>query len=508
LNTKRLVAWIVFLAIFAMAARVSMDTDTWWHIRAGQWIIQNREIPTTDFFSYTRAGETWIYPGWLVEAPMYLLYQLFGPGGLNLWTAAMVTLTFIFIWQTLSGGVFLKAFVIILAASASGVYWAARPYLVSFLLSAVYLKVLEDFRWNRSLTKKSQEEPNPFNWFRFSRQGGFRSLLWLPLLMIVWVNSHGGFVVGFILWGIYWFALIVTFLIQRYVKKSQVDIHSANSILFLSAIGLLMILAVCINPHGLVMLGYPLKTVSIGALQDFIQEWQSPNFHMRSSQPFIWLWILTFAVVGISRRRIALTDFFLFGVFSYMSLLASRNMALFSLVSPIVLTRHASPLISVLSRKLNLRLSPESKPTRGRELINWLLLTIIALSVGFKAFLIFPWAANEKVFRETLPIDAAAHIKSNKPPGRLFNSYNWGGYLIWELPDYPVFVDGRTDLYNDEILDQWLQVVRAEEGWEEVLDQWGVHLMLLEPTMPVVRCLEQNGWELLFVDEKAVIYGR
>jgi hypothetical protein len=72
-------------------------------------------------------------------------------------------------------------------------------------------------------------------------------------------------------------------------------------------------------------------------------------------------------------------------------------------------------------------------------------------------------------------LEAVDFLKENHPEGRLFNSYNWGGYLLWALPEYPVFVDGRTDLYNDEIIGQWSQVVRAEEGWQEVLARWDVH---------------------------------
>ena len=109
-----------------MSARVSADSDTWWHLHAaGQWIVENRAVPQVDSFSYTRKGAAWDDPNWIVEAIMYLLYRAFGPGGLNLWTAGMVTLAFVFLWRTLSGGVFLRAFVTILAATVSGVYWAA-----------------------------------------------------------------------------------------------------------------------------------------------------------------------------------------------------------------------------------------------------------------------------------------------------------------------------------------------------------------------------------------------
>lgn len=82
MTIRRLVFWITLLAVFAMAARISIDTDTWWHLRAGQWIVENRQVPQVDPFSYTREGQSWQYPGWLVEVPMYGIYLTLGPGGL------------------------------------------------------------------------------------------------------------------------------------------------------------------------------------------------------------------------------------------------------------------------------------------------------------------------------------------------------------------------------------------------------------------------------------------
>src|SRR5512141_790592 len=116
-DMPRLVTVITFLAIFAMAARISVDTDTWWHLRAGQWIWDNQALLKVDPFSYTRSGASWQYPGWLVEVPLFWIYHAFGPGGLNMWTAGMVTLAFAFVWRTLSGGPFLRAFVMVLAAA-------------------------------------------------------------------------------------------------------------------------------------------------------------------------------------------------------------------------------------------------------------------------------------------------------------------------------------------------------------------------------------------------------
>ena len=432
---------------------------------------------------------------------MYLLYRVFGPGGLNLWTAGMVTLAFVFIWRTLSGGVFLRAFVTILAATVSGVYWAARPYLATFLLAAVFLWILESYRWKADEDKKADKR-----------------LWWLPVLMALWANCHGGFVTGFILLGVYWFSELAGWflaLIQR--QYSTIDAGDPNpnysslghrsKLLRLTLTGALMVLAVCINPSGPMILAYPFKTVAIGALGAYIQEWQSPDFHQWAAQPFIWLLILTLGAAGISRKRLALSDFLLVSGFTYLSLLAWRNVALFALAAPAALTRLAAPVLDGLSRRLGFRPAP-AIPRKGQAMLNWILLILVMFAALVKAATVLLPEANLREIRKTMPVEAVAFIRKTAPPGRLFNSYNWGGYLQWELPEYPVFIDGRTDLYDDDLINQWLQVIRGETGWQAALDRWQVRLVLLEPGTPVVGQLAQNGWNLLYQDERAVVYGR
>jgi hypothetical protein len=108
-----------------------------------------------------------------------------------------------------------------------------------------------------------------------------------------------------------------------------------------------------------------------------------------------------------------------------------------------------------------------------------------------------------------LPVDAVRFLQAEQPPGPLFNSYNWGGYLIWELPNYPVFVDGRTDLYDDEFLTEYLSVVLAQEGWEEKLDRYQINLVLIEPESMLGRILDEQGhWQLLYGDHQAMIFAR
>ncbi len=505
MNTRKLVTGIVFLGVFAMAARISVDPDTWWHLRAGQWMLDHRVFLQVDPFSFTRLGTLWQYPGWLVEIPMTWIYRLMGPGGLNLWTAVMVTLAYIFLWKTLSGGPFLRAFVVVLSAAASGVYWAARPYLVTFLLAAVFLWILEDYRWKRTPAAR-------------------RRLWWLPPLMIIWANSHGGFAVGFILLGIYLVGEVVQWMIGEadstmkdgrsatqvsFVHRlSSFIIHPPSSVLRLFLIGLLMVAAVCLNPSGPAMLLYPFKTVEIGALKDYIQEWQSPDFHSIQTQPFIWLLLLTFGAVGISRRRLAITDFLLVSSFAYMGFLAGRNIALFALTASPVLSRYASPLVEVWIRQLGLEKAFQTPNQQGSPALNGFILGFLLLAVLAKLALVVPYDVNQKAWQKDLPLQAVEYLRQNQPPGRLFNSYNWGGYLLWALPEYPVFIDGRTDLYNDQIIGQWLQVAKAAPGWQDVLQRWDVHLILLESSTPVVSHLKEVGWKLLYQDDRAAIYAK
>jgi hypothetical protein len=496
MSTKALVQWIVFLGIFAMAARISMDTDTWWHLRAGEWILEHHRVPQQDYFSYTRLGADWKYPGWLVEVPMVAIYGAFGPGGLNVWTALMVTLAFVFIWKTLSGGPFLRAFVLVIAATVSSVYWAARPYLVTFVLSAVFLWILEDYYWRPS-------------------EAAVKRLWWLPVFMALWVNSHGGFLVGFILVGVYWFAQMINkFLREGFawlVPKGDVTLRSlAGSAEWrLTWIGLLMLAAVCMNPAGANMLLYPFKTVSIQVLKDYIQEWQSPNFHLLSTQPFLWLLILVFGAVGISRRRIHLTDFLLIAGFSYLGMIAARNIALFALVAPSVITRHTAPITAGLTRLAGIRFSFDQPIEKKWGQINIALVCLLVLAVVAKVWLVFPRAVNQEAFRKFLPVRAVEYLKIEKPPGRLFNSYNWGAYLLWELPEYPVFVDGRTDLYNDEVIGEWLKVMRMEPGWEMILSRYSINLILVESNSTLGRQLATNAhWMAVFQDPTAIVYTR
>jgi hypothetical protein len=485
---RTLILALTFMAIFAMGLQFSIDTDTWWQLRTGELIADQGAIPKTDSFSFTRNGELWRYPSsaWMMELKLYYIYVWFGAGGLNIWMATVITLAFAFIYMSMSGGGFLRIFVLVLATTVSGVYWAARPYMATFVLSATFLWVLEDFRWQRK-----------------------NRLIWLPFLMAVWVNSHPGFAIGFILVGIYLLDELIRWLAENWPlkrKKIQNALRGRVGVVLLVVLG--MLLGASLNPAGPAIFGYPFETVSISVLRDYIQEWQSPNFHELAAQPFIWLLLLLLAAIGIARKRIALSDFLLIVVSVYLTLLAGRNMPLFALVAPIVLTRYVTPAIDEARKKLKRKSQSSMESPRWQRAFNVGIFILLALLVFVRALAVFPERINQENYSEDAPIGAVNYMKVRQPVGQLFNSYNWGGYLIWNLRDYPVFVDGRTDLYSDDLLTEWLNTMNAADGWQETLDKWDIRLVLIEPSWPLAKLLAAEGWRLLYEDEVSVLYER
>lgn len=480
---KRLVFGITFLAIFTMAVRASVGSDTWWHLKAGEWMLANRAILRTDIFSLTRQGSAWIYPGWVAQILLYTAYQTFSFAGLNLFTAFMVVAAFAFVWCTQEGRDLLKAFVLLLAAAASGVYWSARPQIISFVLAGYFLYVLYSFRQGRP------------------------RLLWsLPFAMIFWANVHGGFAIGFLILGVYICGEFVQ-LVQE-VEKTDRDWRSAwdqhkREIVRLLSVSLLCVLSVSINPHGPQMILYPFKTISIQVLQNYIQEWQSPNFHEAQVLPFLLMLLLLIGTISGSRRKVDPTELLLVLVFLPLALLASRNIALFALVAVPVITRHLDGVLDHRNKGLGAAAQVPESAAKWLNLTIFLLLGVVS---GLQISKSLSSQANQDAIEAKFPVHAVEYLRNVQTTKNLFNSYNWGGYVIWELhPEYFSFVDGRTDLFDDEILNEYLVSWQGLDGWERVFERWDIELALVEPWAPLRVRLESQGWEVDYEDELAVV---
>ncbi len=482
MSFRRLVLAVTGMAILAMAVRTSVDSDTWWHLRAGAWMLEHGRWLTVDPFSLTRQGQPWLYPGWLAEIALVSDFRALGFAGLDLLTGCMVLLGFLCLWPVLQSGQLVRGFVLILAASASGVFWSARPQIFSLALTGAFVAVLELQRRRRS-----------------------RAWWLLPLGMILWVNLHGGFGIGLLLIGTYVGGELLEIGLAPLRGSTRAEVWTDRRGVITNWLmgGGLSVLAVSLNPVGPRMLLYPLQTVSISVLRDYIQEWQSPDFHQLQMQPFLWMILLLMFVLAVSSRRKGATELLLLVGFAYLGFDAARNIGLFAIVAAPILARHLDASLEPIRTRLKDR---RQAPERLARLFNVTIGVLVAVAALARIASQLPDSVNRMAIQKDMPVAAVDFIQSQQPRGPLFNSYNWGGYVLWRLyPDYPSFVDGRTDLFDDELLRSYLTAWSGQPSWQALFQKWGIRLVLIEPEAPLASVLQSVGWRVLYQDALAVV---
>lgn len=477
LTIERAAGIIIFALLFALATRVPNDTDTWWHIRSGEFTLTQGMI-YADPFSFTKAGEPWINHSWGSQIILYGAWRIAGNFGLAIYTAAFATAGMVLLYRMSEGSVYLRSFALVIGAATAAVFWSARPQMTSFFLSTVILYLIH-------LYKRKQID----------------RLWWIPVMMLVWGNLHAGFSIGFILLG----GTIAGEILGNLFAPTAENRISWAHLRKLLLVTVVSVAALVINPYGLQMLSVPFQTVSIGALQDFIQEWNSPNFHERQTWPFIALLLGVFGAAGFSSKRLDVTDFVLLAGTAFMGLLAGRNIAVFAVVATPILTYHLDALLT--ERGWVLQPMKRVTPRMGR--LNAILVGVLVFAALLKVLVVLDRETVYEGQKLSLPLDAVAYLNAEQPAGPMFNSYNWGGYLLFAAPQYPVFVDGRTDLYGDEVLTTYLNTARGGDDWRDTLTEYDINLVVVEAQSGLARALsEEPGWTLDYSDDLAVIYTR
>lgn len=456
-----LLNFISIALIFILLTRTPIDTDLWWHLRAGQVIVEQKQILLNDIFSYTRFGAEWVNAFWISEVLVYVIYEIAGYFGLTFFVSITGLFTFYLISRRLSGNIFLNSFILILAAITAAPIWGPRPQILSFFLIAV----LDDW-----LIKKRKH--------------------WLLLpLFVLWANIHGGWIWGFLLI----IAHVTGKIIQQLINQEK-NWDEIKSLIGWSA---LSGLAIGINPNGLAIWNLPFQQINV-SLQ--IQEWLSPDFHRIDFHPFLWMIFLLLISAPFSKKQKWSQLFKVIG-FAYLTFFSQRNIALFAIVAVPLLSDWMNATLQHFQKEK--RLKPIIQlPRPFRLLINSILVFTLTITAFGNAYFV---SLPENV-DTNYPVNAIQWIKENQPKGNLFNSYNWGGYILWTLPEYPVFIDGRADLYGNEIISQWQNVVNADENAFEVLEKWNIDIIFIEPYWDVVKLLEENpNWQKSYQDEKSII---
>ena len=259
-----------------------------------------------------------------------------------------------------------------------------------------------------------------------------------------------------------------------------------------------------INPLGASVYATPLQTLFMPELRQFIVEWQAPDLTEPNAWGFIALFGLVIGAVWSSRRRFDFTEWILLCGTGYMALTAARNVSFFAIVAVPIAAWHLDDILERAGWKIPRR----SYETLGRLALNALLILLVAAGVALHAAYIVDADAIRDHLSEALPVEAVQHLKSRSYDGNMFNSYNWGGYLIYHLPEYAVFIDGRTDLYGD-FLHEYHHIASAHPGWEAKMDDWRIGIVLIETEGALARALDADpNWRIDYQDSLASVFVR
>jgi hypothetical protein len=204
-----------------------------------------------------------------------------------------------------------------------------------------------------------------------------------------------------------------------------------------------------------------------------------------------------------------------------MAFIARRNFGPFAIAAVPVISRHLQPAFEQWMARLkgqsklarfwsnsfnkDLGTIQHPLPVRLRVIINTSLIVILGLTFLIKLNWVSDPEMIQKAMDDSNSAGAVSWLKSNKPSGNLLNEYNTGGYLVWALRYYPVFIDGRTDMYGSRVLGDWIHLVQADPGWETLLSQYKIGVVMVDPGRPLVGSLQQKGWQKTYEDSKAVI---
>ena len=444
----------------------------WWHLRTGQIIWTTHAIPTTDIFSYTTHQHAYIAHEWLSQLLIYGAYTLDGYPGLMLWfcffTSALLIVGYI-LCSFYAGNpkIGLLGALTIWLFATSGL--SIRPQMIGYLLLVIELLLVHLGRSRNS------------RWF------------WgLPPLFAIWINCHGSFFLGLLVAGIFFLTSLSSFR-----AGSLVSLRWPSSVRKTFQLSLaLSVLALFCNPNGIKQILYPLNTLlhqPLGLSQ--VDEWQPLQLSDERGLALLGILACIALVVAIYHSELFWHELLLLTLGTWLAVSHRRLLFVFGILAAPILSRLLSSFWDGY------------KPDKDRPLPNAILITA-SLLVAFWA--VPDQAALAKQVDEISPVKAVEFIKANHLSGRILNEYVYGGYLIWAAPEYPVFVDGRADVF------EWTGVLADYGRWETLqddpnvlLNKYGIRFCLLARRSPMSTVMTLlKDWTIIYEDKNSVIFSR
>jgi len=472
---RKLVSFPVLLAVilgtlvYAFDSGGIADPDIWWHLRNAEVLVQTHSMVRSDLYSFTVPGAPWFNESWLSELPYYFAWQWMGTLGLFLVMLLQIELIIFGVYGLayLSSKNVKAAFVASwLAVWLATVSFGPRTLLAGWLCLVAELFLLWQFR-----------------------EGKDRSWL-LPLLFAVWVNVHGSWVIGMVLFAIF----IGSGLIQGTWGRLEAVRWTPAQRSKIGLMGILSVAALFLNPYTYHLVFFPFD---LGFRQKLnishIEEWQSLDFHDLRGKILFGMLAATIILALVRKRRWRVEEVLFLLVAFYSAMTYSR----FLFLAAIMLT----PL---LAKELDFL--PPYNPRIDKYWLNALL--IVAMLAGCARYL----PTRERLQRNLVkqyPVKAIPYLQQLNLKGRVFNHCLWGGYLILNARNVPVFIDSRIDIYErGGVFADYLDAIGIVKPLE-VLDKYHIRYVLFEKNSPLTYLLRHtSGWKINYEDGTTVLFER
>ncbi len=471
----------VMIVIVSLFMAGEQDPDFWWHLRIGRWMVEHGRLPSTDIFTHTVPDHVWTDHEYLTEILMWLLYSATGVVGLAI---AFGLLTWAGFWL-MYRQVRRQPWVIVgiglaIGAVAGSPIWGPRAQMITFFLTCLELYWLQGYLSGRS-----------------------RTIQLFPLVMVLWANLHGGWVIGFV-----WLGVALVAELIGWVWDRENPAHRAH-LRLLAIVTAASLVAVAATPHGLSLYPYPFQTQGSVAQQRRIVEWFSPEFHQIYLRPFEAMIFLV--VIGFALKRPSLYELLLTLGALGLALQSVRNVALFVAVATPVMINTYAAYWKELSTARGWKL--ELPPRRIFAVITAVVLTIIVLATTLHIADSVSPARQKSLDTASYPVGAADWLEAHPEVGtKMYNQYGWGGYLAYRFypdPNRRVFIFGEAALMGDPLLNEYQDVQTLRADWKQVLDKHGVDYIVYNRGEALANVLAtQPEWTLVYQDSVAVIYVR
>jgi hypothetical protein len=475
------VIWAIVVPVGFGYRLLNSDGDLARHLRLGELMLDRHGLLRTDVFSFTRAGQPFLAFEYGSELLYASAYRLAGLAGVAVLAGLVLALTYALVARFLirrGGDPFLAYLVSMVAAVLSAAHWLARPHLFTLLLVVLLLELLH--------------------------RTGRRTLPLYALLFALWANLHGGFSFGCILIGLF----AVGEAIEGRLSPDPAPWY-ARARHHAAALGVALA-ASLVNPNGYKLLAHVFGFFGNSAILRQTQEFMSPDFQTINGKIFLLALLAVVAALAWSRRRPPVPTLLVVLATLAFALLSQRNIELFALTALPLLALHLDPewrALPVLrgAKAVFQREHAGQHAGVGAATVAVLLAALAAAGGSVAGVAVIPDRFDGQAF----PVATVAEARRAGLRGHMFSNFIWGGYLMHEWPEQPVFIDGGTDHYGEKLFNEYIQVWNLDAGWRDVMKRWDISLVLVPPGSRLAdELIRDQRWRVWRRDSTAVLIRR